>query len=148
MAGDYALSANTVLTIAAGQTASTGTVTVAGVDNDVDAADKTVTVTGTAGNTVGITGPADVTLTLEDDDTRGVTVSKTELDIAEGDDGTYTVVLDSEPTQRGRDTVAKQWRRGRDGFRGADVHDRELGHGADGDGEVRPRTRTPSTTRR
>ena len=37
-------------------------------------------------------------LTLEDDDTRGVTVSKSELDIAEGDDGAYTVVLTSEPT--------------------------------------------------
>ena len=96
--GDYAISANQALTIAAGQTASTGVVTVTGVDNDVDAADKTVRVRGTAGNTVGITGPSDVALTLEDDDTRGVTVSKSDLDIDEGDDGTYTVVLTSEPT--------------------------------------------------
>ena len=95
---DYSLSANKVLTIAAGRTASTGTVTVTGVDNDVDAADKTVQVKGAASNTVGTTGPADVELTLEDDDTRGVTVSKSELDIAEGDDGVYTVVLTSEPT--------------------------------------------------
>ena len=95
---DYSLSANKVLTIAAGQTVSTGTVTVTGVDNDVDAADKTVQVKGAASNTVGTTGPADVELTLEDDDTRGVTVSKSELDIAEGDDGAYTVVLTSEPT--------------------------------------------------
>ena len=98
VAGDYALSANKVLTIAAGQTASTGAVTVTGVDNDVDAADKTVRVKGTASNTVGTSGPADATLTLEDDDTRGVTVSKTDLDIDEGGSGTYTVVLDSEPT--------------------------------------------------
>ena len=98
VAGDYGISANQALTIAAGQTASTGAVTVTGVNNDVDAADKTVKVQGTAGNTVGITGPADVTLTLEDDDTRGVTVSKSELDIDEGDDGAYTVVLDSKPT--------------------------------------------------
>ena len=33
-------------------------------------------------------------LTLEDDDTRGVTISKTDLDIDEGNTGTYTVVLD------------------------------------------------------
>ena len=98
VAGDYEISANTVLTIAAGQTASTGAVTVAGVDNDVDAADKTVQVTGRANNPNGIAGPADVALTLEDDDTRGVTMSETELDIDEGDDDTYTVVLDSEPT--------------------------------------------------
>ena len=98
VAGDYGISANQELTIAAGRTASTGTVTVTGVDNDVDTADKTVKVQGAASNTVGASGPADVTLTLEDDDTRGVTVSKSDLDIDEGDDGAYTVVLDSEPT--------------------------------------------------
>ena len=98
VAGDYGMSANQELTIAAGQTASTGVVTVTGVDNDVDAADRTVRVKGAAGNTVGASGPADVTLTLEDDDTRGVTVSKSDLDIDEGDDGTYTVVLASKPT--------------------------------------------------
>ena len=53
----------------AGQTASTGTVTITGVNNDVVAADKTVQGEGNAAsNTVGISGPADVTLTLEDDD--------------------------------------------------------------------------------
>ena len=34
VAGDYTLSGNLDLTIAAGQTTSTGTVTVTGVDND------------------------------------------------------------------------------------------------------------------
>ena len=43
---DYSLSANKVLTIAAGQTDSTGEVTITGVDNQVDAADKTVQVQG------------------------------------------------------------------------------------------------------
>ena len=97
-AGDYSLSMNEVLTIAAGATASTGTVTITGVGNDIDGADKTVRVEGAASNTLGISGPEDVELTLEDNDTRGVTLSKSELAIAEGDDGTYTVVLDSEPT--------------------------------------------------
>ena len=97
-ASDFSLSANTMLTIAAGQTASTGTVTITAVDNDVDAADKTVRVKGTAANSAGATDPSDVTLTLEDDDTRGVTLSGSELDVSEGSTGTYTVVLDSEPT--------------------------------------------------
>ena len=92
VAGDYALSANKVLTIAAGATASTGVVTVTGMNNDVDAPDRTVTVKGAASNTVG------VTLTLTDDDARGVTVSVADLDIDEGGTGSYTVVLDTQPT--------------------------------------------------
>ncbi len=98
VSGDYSLGADRVLTVAAGATASTGSVTVTGVDNDVDAADKTVAVTGAASNALGISGPVGVELTLEDDDARGVTVSETGLDIAEGGGGTYTVVLDSQPT--------------------------------------------------
>ena len=68
VAGDYRLSTNRVLTIAAGQTESTGTVTVTGVDNTADTPDKTVTVSGAASNGQGVTGPAPVTLTIEDDD--------------------------------------------------------------------------------
>ena len=95
---DYSLGTNLVLTIAAESTASTGTVTIAGVDNDIDAADKTLQVKGDAVNSLGVTDPADVELTLEDDDTRGVTVSATALDVGEGEDGSYTIVLTSEPT--------------------------------------------------
>ena len=72
--------------------------TITGVDNDIDAADMTVQVKGAAVNSLDVTAPADVELTLEDDDTRGVTVSATSLDMSEGDDATYTVVLTSEPT--------------------------------------------------
>ena len=95
---DYSLGSNRILTIAAGSTASTGTVTITGVDNDIDAADKTVTVKGGAENTLGVGGPADLTLTIEDDDERGVTVSATTLEMDEGDEATYRVVLTSEPT--------------------------------------------------
>ena len=98
MSADYAISTNTVLTIAAGQTASTGTVTITAADNDIDAPDKTVQVVGSASNPLGITDPSDVTLTITDDDTRGVTLSETDLEVDEGGDGRYTVVLDSEPT--------------------------------------------------
>ena len=67
-AADYTLSANTTLTIAQGATSSTGTVTITAVDNDVDAPDKSVSVAGAATNSLGVNGPADVTLTITDDD--------------------------------------------------------------------------------
>ena len=101
------LSANKALTIEAGDTDSKGTVTLTAEDNDVDAADLRVTVSATASGGNGVGSPANQTLTVRDDDTRGVTVSKTGLSLAEADDATttdakeneaaYTVVLDSEP---------------------------------------------------
>ena len=98
VAEDYALSDNKELTIAAGAKASSGTVTLTGVNNDVDAEDKTVTVSATAGNSQGATAPANVTLTITDDDIRGVTVSESALTITEGDSGSYTVVLNTQPS--------------------------------------------------
>ena len=95
---DYSISTNRVLTIAAGQTATAGTVTITAADNDIDAPDKTVKVKGEATNPLGTADPSDITLTITDDDMRGVTLSETDLDLEEGGDGTYTVVLDSEPT--------------------------------------------------
>ena len=68
VAGDFTLSNNKVLIIAAGETTSTGAVTIAAVDNAVRAADKTVTVSATAQNSDGITAPPDVTLTIAEDD--------------------------------------------------------------------------------
>ena len=106
-AGDFTLG-GTTLTIAAGATESTGTVTVTAVDNDVDAANKTVTVSATATGGNGVANPADATLTITDDDTRGVTVAGDALTMDEADNAgtaatredqdSYTVVLDSEPT--------------------------------------------------
>ena len=69
MAGDFTLSGNRALTIAAGQTQSAGVVTVSANDNNVDAADKAVTVSGVAANTQGVAGnPPDQTLTIRDDE--------------------------------------------------------------------------------
>ena len=98
VAGDFELSANTVLTIAAAATDSTGEVTITALNNAVDAAAKRVAVQGTAENGLGVNGPADVNLTLEDDDQRGVTVTPTALTIAEGGSASYTVALTSQPT--------------------------------------------------
>ena len=105
--GDFTVTANKTLTIAAGATESTGTVTITAVDNDVDAANKTVTVSATATGG-GVSAPSAVTLTITDDDTRGVTVAGGPLTMDEADNAgtqntredqaSYTVVLDSEPT--------------------------------------------------
>ena len=109
VAGDLTLSDNKTLTIPANTQASTGVVTITAVDNDVDAANKTVTVaaTATGGNAL-VQAPGNQTLTITDDDTRGITVSKATLTLDEEDntattdadehEDTYTVVLDSEPS--------------------------------------------------
>ena len=99
VAADFSLSAAKTLTIAAGATTSTGTVTVTAADNDVDAANKSVTVSATVTGGNGVAAPSDVTLTLTDDDTAGVTFSPTTLTVTEqGASQSFTVVLDSEPT--------------------------------------------------
>ena len=76
--------------------------TLTATDNDIDAEDAVVSVGGTT-NPSGLTVNA-AALTIRDDDTRGVMVSKDTLSIREHDAGetpargTYTVVLESEPT--------------------------------------------------
>ena len=89
VSGDYRLSTNRVLTIAAGATTSTGTVTVTSVNNTVDAPDKTVTVSGTATNSQGVTDPAPVTLTITDDEVAMVTVAAETGTVPEGDDAVF-----------------------------------------------------------
>ena len=76
VAGDYRLSGNKRLTIAAGQTASTGTVTVTGVDNEVAAANKEVEVSGTATTTgTAVEQPDVLMLTITDNDQASTTVT-------------------------------------------------------------------------
>ena len=82
------------------QTAQTVTVTAV---TDADATSDTVSLTHSAASTdanySGIT-IAGVTVTVEDNDTAGVTVSEMALTVTEADTtgGSYTVVLDSQPT--------------------------------------------------
>ena len=70
--GDYfTLSDNKVLTIAAGDTASSGIVTVAPIDDDVQGPHRSlVRITGTAVNELGVTGPLPAQLRIEDDETK------------------------------------------------------------------------------
>ena len=73
-AADFALSSDPVLTIAAGATESTGTLTLTASDNSLISSEKTVTVTvgGRASNPQGVRHPFDVVLTIVDDDTAPV----------------------------------------------------------------------------
>ena len=95
---DYTAASGT-LTFSPGDTTKTVSVPVAA--DDIDEDDETFTLTLT--NPVNASIPNTLesgSATIRDDDTAGVTVSApgTGLDIDEGDDDTYTVVLDSEPT--------------------------------------------------
>ena len=96
----------TLLSFAAASTESTGEVRVTAVDNDEDAPDRTVTVSGTVSLET-VTAPLPVTLTITDDDEgtppveRGVDIFPTELTIGEGDEagGTFSVTLTAEPSE-------------------------------------------------
>ena len=68
VAGDFAISSNKILTIAPGSTSSTGTVTITGVDNGVDAPDKSVTVSADVSGGLGVIAPSSRTLTITDDE--------------------------------------------------------------------------------
>ena len=92
-ASDFTAAAAT-LTIVAGQTSGTATLSLTPVADSVDEEDETVMVEGTASGLT-VTG---ATVTITDDDTRGVRVSETSVEFGEGGSGTYTVVLESQPT--------------------------------------------------
>ena len=62
------LSSNTVLSFAANATTSTGEVTIAAVDNDAEAANPEVTVSGTLNGASDVLPPLDVTLAIRDDE--------------------------------------------------------------------------------
>ena len=80
------------------------TVTVT-ADQDDDALGGTRTLTHTVTNYPGVTSAANVTVTVSDDDTAGVTISPaTPLTVTEGGEETYTVVLNTRPA--GTVTVA------------------------------------------
>ena len=93
----------TTLTIPMEQTTSMGLVTVTAVDNNVDAADKAVTISATATGGNNVAAPSSVTLTVSDDDTLGLEIAPTALALEERTTDpthmqTYTVTLATEPT--------------------------------------------------
>ena len=100
VSGDFTLS-GTTLTIAAGQTTSTGVVTITAVNNAVDAPDKTVTVSGSASGGNGVSAPSSQTLTITDDEgTPTVTLVLTPSSISEnGGESTVTATLGGESSE-------------------------------------------------
>ena len=92
--GDFAAVSDFALTIAAGQSSGTATFRLTPVNDAIDEGDETVRVSGTV---QGLTVTA-ATVTVEDDDEQGVTVSPTALTVPEGASRTYTVVLTSQPS--------------------------------------------------
>ena len=101
---DISLSATT-LTFGTATWNTSQTVTVTAVDDAIDEAEETATITHSVSATADATNyptsltVASVGVTVTDNDTRGVSVSKTSVTVSEaaGTD-TYTIKLDSEPT--------------------------------------------------
>ena len=83
------------LTIPADNTSGTARFTLRAVGDDVDEDSETVLVSASAANF----SIADATITIEDDDEKGISVSRNVLNLTEqGNSDTYRVWLDSEPT--------------------------------------------------
>ena len=103
--GDFIFSANRTLRIAAGETSSSGEVTVGAVDNKVDAPNKAVTVTATAENINGVTPPSAVTLRIVDDDASPVVTTTSPILVAEN----RTVVATLTATDTDRPAQELMW---------------------------------------
>ena len=115
----FNLSVNRTLTIAAGDTTSTGTVTITAVDDNDYIGNRQVTVSGSASNDVGVTDPDDVLLTITEDDDVPVNVSfeKGSYTVTEGSGVTVTVTLSAPPE---RNVQVPLIAAGRDGATPAD----------------------------
>ena len=91
---DFTLSANRVLSIAAGARDSTGTVTITAVDENLFRPDRSVAVAGTASNARRVTSPAGRTLAIEEDELPPeVTLHLSAPSIAETGAATVTVTV-------------------------------------------------------
>ena len=105
--GDFTRTGST-LTIAAGSTTSTGTVTVAAVDNSVAQGSKRVTVSATAAGGNGVAAPSDATLTLRDDEFSLAESAVSGQATEGGGQATFTVALRSPPSQAVTVAVSSQ----------------------------------------
>ena len=86
------------VTIAAGATLGTTEFTV--LDDDIDEEDEILMIDIAEGDLI---SDQIIEVTIRDDDTRGVEISPTSLNLTEGESGTYTVVLTSQTERRQRD---------------------------------------------
>ena len=93
---DFTVSRNTELTIAAGQTASTGLVNI-WARRDADTAADSVIVTATATNSQGVADPSPLTVPIVEEADAGVTVWQETVIVGEGSNSTYRIELDRQP---------------------------------------------------
>ncbi len=93
---DFTVSRNTELTIAAGQTASTGLVNI-WARRDADTAADSVIVTATATNSQGVADPSPLTVPIVEEADAGVTVWQDTVIVGEGSNSTYRIELDRQP---------------------------------------------------
>ena len=106
--GDFTLSGANTLTVAAGATTSTGTVTITTVDNSMSSGNKTVTVSAsTVGNSIGTGSVTDAPLTIIDDEVAQVTLVLSPASISEaGAVSTVTATLNRTVTAATTITVS------------------------------------------
>ena len=97
------------IVIPAGQTSGTTTLRFKPANDDVDEEDETVTLQGTevvAADSNEFLPVSSASFTITDDDTRGITVSTLFIGMVEGGTSTYSLVLDTQPTDTVTVTVA------------------------------------------
>ena len=93
---DYVAVSDLILTIPSGETSGAVTFTLTAIDDFIDEPDEALSITGTSQDAgFEVIG---TTLSITDNDERGVQISPTSLTVPEGGDETYTVVLTSQPT--------------------------------------------------
>ncbi len=99
--GDFTITSNNTLTIAAGSTVGAGTVTITAIDNGVDEPDKYVTVSATIGGSRGVTPPSSQTLTITDDEvTPRATLQLSSSSISENGEATNVTAALSGPSSQ------------------------------------------------
>ena len=91
---DYATVAPFTIEIAAGDLSASGAFTLDPTDDDFDEDDETLSVTGSSGSAT-VTGTS---VTITDNDTAALILSKATLTVTEGESGTYSVKLATQPT--------------------------------------------------
>ena len=97
------------IVIPAGQTSGTTTLRFKPANDDVDEEDETVTLQGTevvAADSNEFLPVSSASFTITDDDTRGITVATLFIGMMEGGTSTYSLVLDTQPTDTVTVTVA------------------------------------------
>jgi len=92
---DYATVDDVALTIPAGRRRARATFDLNPIDDRIDEADESLTLSAPTDGGLVVNATS---VTITDDDERGVAVSVSDLTVPEGDGSTYTIVLESVPT--------------------------------------------------